>query len=75
MYDYGGIIELSIRSRRTDLGEYPVIMDSYEQTQDLLALTLLNLAVSFTDRAFNYYKYIARVRPRDLNHHPKGLCI
>ncbi len=61
-YDYGSIIEISVRSGGTDLDEYPVLMDLDldEQAQGLLALTLLNLSGSFMNKAFNYYNYIAQ---------------
>ncbi|MGC8606911.1 MAG: Sip1-related alpha-galactosidase [Vulcanisaeta sp.] len=61
-YDYGSIVELSVKSKGADLSEYPVSisLNPGGQPQGLLALTLLNLAGPFMDRAFNYYSYVAQ---------------
>ncbi len=61
-YDYGSVIELSVKSSGTNLSRYPVSigLSINGQIQGLLALTLLNPAAQFMDKAFNYYNYTAQ---------------
>ena len=61
-YNYGNVIELSVKFSDIYLSEYPVSMDLdiNGKPQGLLALMLLNLAGQFMDKAFNHYNYIAQ---------------